>query len=53
MAALEARQDEILKQLANLKKQMDSIRTNLNQTKNEPSTTPVVLRSPAPVNHFS
>lgn len=49
MAALEARQDEILKQLADLKKQMDFIRTNLNQTKNEQSTAPVILQCPGPV----
>lgn len=49
MAALEARQDEILKQLADLKKQMDFIRTNLNQAKSERSTTPVIVHCPAPV----
>ncbi|RZC39907.1 aminoacyl tRNA synthase complex-interacting multifunctional protein 2 [Asbolus verrucosus] len=45
MAALEVRQEQILQQLADLKKQMDSIRNNLNIAQSGPVPTTIIKPS--------
>ncbi|XP_044271083.1 probable aminoacyl tRNA synthase complex-interacting multifunctional protein 2 isoform X2 [Tribolium madens] len=48
MAALELRQEEILRQLADLKKQMDSIRNNLKISKNVTVTSQIIKPNQGP-----